>query len=445
MSVTSATSLSGGEATIGTGFSVSSKRQRDGRDSRLEVSRAFGSDILPSIRAALKPLSWALVRTLKPLKVYAYRTQSELLKRTILELTTPVDLFLVVANLQNGAMRLHHKVYGGNFLFGKAVALVDHARATDDIPTPSFRCNHFMGLDIIAADTSVFATNAPSINQCPPMRGHTRAYLETEIIPPHVRDRDLAASQAACREILAEWSGSPEMATMIGIRTAATRVFFKLLSNITVPEQEATRITDEYYRRFGEVTLLNRYLPGLMGILGSAEALRREVYLRLKAYGINLMTVEITMFAGMFSVGTAVMQAIEDLQSFGIDYNGLSAKQRRRLVIESIRLAPTVTSVHRILERAESFQVGGKSVTLQPGDEVIYPFVCINRDPKRFGAPEEFKLDRPDAELDAVLSWSAGPHECPAKELSINVTTMLLDTLALRFDLSKLKLVNLII
>lgn len=418
-------------------------RYRARPDTQPPPSPQLPIDPLAMARAALRPVSRAVIKGLKPIKIYAYRTRSKPIKRLILELTSPIDLLLVVANIQDETMQLHEEIYGGNFVFGKAVAITSHARTSSEIIQRAMRCNHFMGLDIIAADSRVFATNAPSLNQCPPVREHTRAYLEREILPDAVRHLDYDAVARQCREILGDWKADPEMATMFGIRSTATRLFLKLLADVTVPAEEADAVTREYIRRFGEATLFYRHARFLMGLLGTHEALMRDVYLKLKQRGINLLTIEVTLFAAMFSVGTIVLKAISYAQEFGIDYRALDPEQRRRFVIEALRLYPTVTSVHRMVEQRESVNVAGHTLELEPGDEVIYPFICANRDPARFDAPNDLRLDRPQQELDAILSWSKGPHECPAKDLSIVVTQIMLDTLAERFDLSKLRILNL--
>lgn len=399
------------------------------------------AQILPALRAAAKPASYAVVAALKPLKIYAYKTQFNFLKRLILELTTPIDTALVVLNVQNETMKIHQRVYGGNFVFGKGVMITNHAQTAAEITKPAMRCNHFMGIDIVTSDTSVFATNAPSLNQSPPVRAVTRKYMDEHIFDK-AKNLDYDAVHAQTEDILEQWKAARNMATYLGIRGAATRIFLKILSGVDVPKDEVDDVTAEYYSRFAQVMLLNYYAPPLLGFLGARESLRRDVYLKLKDRGIDLLTIEVTLFAGMFSVGTNVMQAILDIQRFKIDYPGLPLEKRRRFVIEAQRLSPTVTSTHRVLEKEEMIRVAGHDLRLKAGDEVVYPFVCPNRDPARFQSPDEMKLDRPQEEVDEVLSWSRGPHACPAKELSVLVTMVMLDTLAERHDLSKLQIFN---
>jgi cytochrome P450 len=144
----------------------------------------------------------------------------------------------------------------------------------------------------------------------------------------------------------------------------------------------------------------------------------------------------------MFSVGTIVIKCVEFAAHEAIPYGSLSLEQRMRFVIEAQRLCPTVTSVHRIVETPETVTVSGRQIHLQPGDEVAYPFLCINQDPSRFTDPTVFRLDRTPEEVAAVMSWSVGPHICPAKELSILLTVLMLDELATRYDLRRLRIAN---
>ena len=51
-------------------------------------------------------------------------------------------------------------------------------------------------------------------------------------------------------------------------------------------------------------------------------------------------------------------------------------------------------------------------------------------------------LHRPQSEYESILSWSKGPHACPAKALTLIVAIMLLDTLADRYRLSDLTVFN---
>ncbi|WP_394844782.1 cytochrome P450 [Pendulispora brunnea] len=396
------------------------------------------------LRRAIHAGTYVGILALKPVKMYAYRTRFKFIKRAILEVTTPIDWSLIFFNIQNPTMLLHEKAYGGNFLFGKGVMVIDHRRTEEEISKAAPRCNDFMGVSFVTGDSIVFATNSGSINQCPPARGASRNYMETQIFTPEVRaiEQDYEKARAECADILEEWKRADDMATMLGIRGAATRILLKLLTGKTIPKKDADDVTREFYNRFAEASLFGRYATFMTGLLGTHERMRRNVYQKLKDHGFDVMLIEMVMFAGMFSIGTIVMRCVEDIQRFKIRYEELTYEEKRNFVIEAQRLFPTVTSVHRILEKDEVVKIGRKQIKLQAGDQMVYPFACSNRDPNQFHQPEQLRLDRPQEEYDKVLSWSKGPHRCPAMALSITVVVSMLDTLAERHDLSQLKIFN---
>jgi hypothetical protein len=234
------------------------------------------------------------------------------------------------------------------------------------------------------------------------------------------------------------------MATMLSIRGTLTQLFIRVLAEKSMPKAVADEITWHYFRRFAEFSLFGRYFPGMLGILGTREAIRRGAYIPLRKLGVDNLAIDMTLFAAMFSVGTIVIKCVQFLRDHNIDYAALSPFQRFAFVIESFRVCPTVTTVHRIVEADETVEIRGRRRTLRAGDEVAYPFVCINRDPKIFSEPEKFRIDRSPAEGAQVLSWSTGPHVCPAKDLSIVSSVLMLDTLtAARGDLRRLKIFNL--
>ncbi len=390
-------------------------------------------------QAVCRPLIWLLI----PLKLFAWRTRYRWLRRLILEATSFLDFSMVFGLTQNEAMRMHGALYGGNFIFGKAVMVVDHETAELEIARPTLRGNRFMGIDIVSNDPMVFSTNAGPITTSQPTRRLIREYIDREIMTDPVRSLDLDSLRAECGPILADWSADPRMVDMWRIRGVVTRLFLRILAGQTLGKREADDITFQYARRFVEFSLFGRYLPFMLGVLGTREGIRRDAYVPLRSLGIDNLVIDMTLFAGMFSVGTIVMKCAEFAANNHVDYAALKPHERMLFVIESQRLCPTVTSVHRILERDETVTVRGREVGLGPGDEVAYPFICINRDPRRFDRPTEFRLDRPREEYARVLSWSTGPHVCPAKDLSILVTVLMLDTLAARRDLRETKIMNL--
>jgi hypothetical protein len=397
---------------------------------------------VPVLRVLLGWLSTVVIVVLRPIKLLAYRSRWRPLKRLLLEVTTFIDWALIFPNVQNGAMLLHYRAYGGNFLFGKAVMVTDHETTKRDIACPAHRGNNFMGVDIVSSDSNVFATNAGILNQNPPIRTSTRAYLDSHVFTPEVMAMDFADVQTASAEILADWSRRDRMATMLVIRSTVTRIFLRILSGVTIPEEESDHCTTQYIRAFTESSLFHGYVPWMLGLLGTHERVRRETYVPLERHGIDLMAVDVTMFAAMFSIGTLVIRCVEDTKRYGVRYADLTHEQRRAFVYESIRLFPTVTTVHRRLTEPEEVEVRGHTLQLEPGDEVAYPFVCSNRDPSVFRDPDAMDIGRTDEAHDAVLSWSEGPHSCPAKELSILVVVAMLDTLSERYELSTLRIFN---
>lgn len=387
-------------------------------------------------------LSIPVVILLMPLKKWAYLSRFEWLRRTILAFTTPIDFLLIWLNVQNPTMLLHWRLYRGNFIFGKTVMVVDYETAAAAIVQPLMKNSNFMGVNIVSSNPDAFATNAPILTQCPPIRAMTRKYIDEHIFTTAVRCLSPDAIRAVCQEILDEWKQDPKMASTVSIRSTVIQVFFQLLSQKRIPKIDADKITFQYMRRFVEFSLFSGYGSGILSLLGSRKQVRKDVYYKLKDYGIDLMTIDMTLFAALFSVGTLVLRCIEDLRRFGIVYERLSPLEKRHFVIEAQRLYPTVTTVHRVVEKDETVTIGRSRVRLSAGDEVAYPFTCIHRDASKFPNPEAMDLNRSPAEYESVLSWSKGPHECPAKELSIIIAIMLLDTLAKRYSLSNLHLFN---
>ncbi len=385
-------------------------------------------------RVAIIPLIWILM----PVKLFAWRTSVRCLKQFILEITGFIDFVSVFALVQNHAMLAHYRVYRGNFIFGKSLMVVDHEKAEKEIALPTLRGNRFMGVDIVSNDPAVFLTNAGPINSSQPVRGQTRAHIEETIMTDRVRGYDLPALKDQCATILEQWREDGKMATILTIRTTVTRLFFQVLADQCLPPELARKVTFAYMRRFAEFSLFSGYTPFVLGLLGSREAIRRDAFLPLRRLGIDNVVIDMVLFAAMFSIGTIVCKCVEFASKHQVDYRALDLRARMNFVVESLRVYPTVTSVHRIVENEETIIVRGRELRAQPGDEVAYPFVCINRDSRVFGQPEAFKIDRPEQEMARILSWSRGPHNCPARDLSILMTILMLDTLAERHDLRKL-------
>ena len=393
-------------------------------------------------RRCLYVLAIPLVWLLMPLKIYAYRTRFPLVQRVILEFTALIDFLLIWLLVQNESMLLHWRVFGGNFIFGKAIMVVDYDSAAHAITQPLMKNNNFMGVNIVSSNPDAFATNAGILTQSPPVRDMTREYIDRHIFTQRVRKLDEDFVRKECAEILEQWKADPRMASSIAIRSTVIRIFFRLLSQTTITKPDADFVTWQYMRRFVELSLFTGYAPWMLGLLGTRKRIREDAYFKLRAYGIDLQTIDMTLFAALFSVGTLTLRCIEDLRRFGLAYERLTPAEKRNLIFESIRLYPTVTTVHRVVEREETVVVRGRTLRLTAGDEVAYPFICSNRDPSRFTNPTAMDLHRPAVEYEQVLSWSKGPHDCPGKALSIIVTIVLLDTLAERFRMSDLNIFN---
>jgi hypothetical protein len=253
--------------------------------------------------------------------------------------------------------------------------------------------------------------------------------MDEHTLTPAQRFRPIAELRQACAPALAEWLKDPKCYTMWSLRGCVTRLLSIVLTGIDVPKQEADQITAIYLRRFGEFSMFAHFAPFMLALLGTEEITRRDVFLPLRRRGLDPLQVDMVLFAGMFSVGTIVMKCVDNTRVYDVDYGKLDLRQRIAFVVESIRLWPTVSTAHRIIEEPEEVMVAGRRIVVNPGQEIAYPFVSINRDPSTFSEPEKFRLDRSDAEVAEILSWSRGEHVCPARDISINVTVIMLDAL----------------
>lgn len=381
----------------------------------------------PVLRALATPVVYAMV----PFKTWAWTTRRVWLRGLILEITSAVDFLLVGLLVQNSALMLTWKAFGrGNFFFGRALMVTDHATAAAAVVKPQLRGSLFMGLPIVGYAPSTFMSNAGPISVSQPARGVLRRHLDDHVVTEAHRAPDIAALRSDCADVLADWAGDPKRDTLWSLRGAAARLLARILAGVDLPKIEADAATAAYLRRFGELSAFSYYAPFMLSLLGTHEAIRQDVFLPLKRRGIDPLVVDMIMFAGMFSVGTIVMKCVEYTRVHDVDYAALSHRERLAFVIESLRLFPTVSTVHRIVEETEQVAVGKRTIAVLPGREIAYPFVCIHRNADVFAAPETFRLDRPAAEVAQMLSWSRGPNMCPVRDLSVVVTVLMLDTLA---------------
>ena len=77
---------------------------------------------------------------------------------------------------------------------------------------------------------------------------------------------------------------------MLAIRSTVTRIFFRMLSDTTISKADADAVTRAYIRRFVELSMFNRYLPAMLGFLGTRKAVRKDAYFKLREYGIDMAT-----------------------------------------------------------------------------------------------------------------------------------------------------------
>lgn len=384
---------------------------------------------------AFHPISWLL----KPIKLLAWRTRKRWFRGLLLEITGFFDWLTVIFCVQNNAMLIQQRIWKGNFLFGRALFIVDYAKALKEIPKPTLRGNLFMGVNVVTNEPGVFMTNAGPITTSLPVRTATRRHIDENILTNRVRAFEAGGIADHCFSIFEQWRHQPDMFQSSTIRSVVTMIYLKLLAEFELPFAEAEKITNAYTRRFGEMSILGRYFPFLMGAFNTLEAVREDVFIPLKQLGIDPVAIDMTLFAAMFSNGTWALNSMRLAREQSIDYRELDEYQRIGFLMETQRFYPTVTSVHRVVEEVENIKVSGKSLTVNPGQEVCYPFILINQDPKAFSEPTRFSYHRSYEEQARILSWSTGPHVCPAKDLSIQVAKALLDELAQHKDFQQLR------
>jgi cytochrome P450 len=95
-------------------------------------------------------------------------------------------------------------------------------------------------------------------------------------------------------------------------------------------------------------------------------------------------------------------------------------------VEEILRLEGPVKTSHRLVRKRTV--LGG--VELEPGTHVALMNGAINRDPRRFEAPDEFRLDRPKAK--EHIGFGRGAHTCPGAPLARTETRVSLTRLLAR-------------
>jgi len=380
------------------------------------------------IKKFLRALTYIPIYGMKPLKLYAYRTRFKALKRVILQMTAFTDFFVQWLHGQNEIMQLNQKVFGGNFIFGSGVMVTDYKTTAEAIPKPSLRTNNFMGIPVVSGN-EVFVVNSPMISLGEPFRTLARQDAEKTVFTPEIAALNYEKVKSKCGTILSDWVADDKASEITIMRSVATRMIIFLLQDIDIGKKTAESTTAAYLRRFVELSLFKAYLPIITSWLGSEKFIKKDAFYPLRKLGVSNPVIDSTLFAGMFSIGTLFIRCVGDIKRHGIDYSSLDLEMRRNFVIEALRLYPTVTTTHRVVESDEEITISGKTIKLCGGDEVIYPFTCAHADSTAFKCPHQMKIDRPKEEYDKVLSWSKGPHACPAKDLSLLITMVMLDKL----------------
>jgi hypothetical protein len=389
------------------------------------------------IKKFLQALTYLPIYGMKPIKLFAYRTRFKTVKRFILPFTALTDFLVQWVHGQNEIMVLNQKLFGGNFIFGSGLMVTDYKTTAAEIPRPSHRKNNFMGIPIVSVNEA-FVVNSPMISLGEPFRTLARNHVNETVFTPELSALDYEQVKNKCKGILSEWLEDEKASDITVMRSVATRMIIFLLQDIDIGKKTSESVTAAYLRRFVELSLFKAYLPFVTTLLGTEKFIKKDAFYPLRNLGVSNPVIDATLFAGMFSIGTLFIRCVGDIKRHGIDYSSLDIDKRRNFVIEAARLYPTVTTTHRIVESDEEVKVSGKTIKLTAGDEVIYPFACANTDTTEFKCPHKMDVERPKEEYDKVLSWSSGPHACPAKDLSILITMVMLDTLLEKESLESL-------
>lgn len=389
----------------------------------------------------MKTIIFALARftahILKPFKLFAYRTRVGFLRRLILQFTTLIDFIFHFLCGQNEIMEIHQKVYKGNFIFGHGVMKTDYDSTVKEIKEPSMRTNHFMGIPVVSGN-EVFVVNSPLISLGEPFRTLARQHVNGTIFNADFQALTYEDIKAKCQTTLDDWLADPKSEDITIMRSVSTRMVINVLQNIDVGKEVSESVTRAYLKHFVELSLFKNYLPLISGLIGSEKKIKKDAYYPLINLGVSPEVVDATLFAAMFSIGTLFAKCVDFLRLHQMTYEDLNQEERINYVTEVVRLYPTVTTTHRILTQPEEVTVGKSSLKLTEGDHIAYPFICPNKDEKVFECPHQIKLDRPEENYQQILSWSKGPHACPARNFSILATTVMLDALHQKKPLNSL-------
>jgi cytochrome P450 len=92
-------------------------------------------------------------------------------------------------------------------------------------------------------------------------------------------------------------------------------------------------------------------------------------------------------------------------------------------VEESLRMDPPVA----VLMRNCALDTEVRGVKIRAGEKVAFGLASANRDERFYGAPDEFRLDRPNPK--AHVAFGGGPHVCPGSALARLEGRVLLEVL----------------
>ena len=90
-------------------------------------------------------LSSGVIAAQRPVKLFAYQTRLRPLKRLLLEITTSSTGPDLAERPERRDAECTIEAYGGNFFFGKAVMVTDHATTKREIACPAHRGRQFHG------------------------------------------------------------------------------------------------------------------------------------------------------------------------------------------------------------------------------------------------------------------------------------------------------------
>ncbi|BDS15342.1 cytochrome P450 [Aureispira anguillae] len=380
------------------------------------------------MKKVLIAITTGFIWLLKPLKLFAYSTRFGFLKRLIIQFTTFLDFIFSFIHGQNEVMEVYQKIYKGNFIFGHGIMKTDFESTLHEIQQPSMRTNHFMGIPVVSGN-EVFIVNSPLISLGEPYRRLAREHIDETIFTADFYDLTYDKIKETCAVPLQEWLEDKDPKNITTMRSVSTRMVILLCQGIPISKLDSEQVTAAYLKRFVQLSLFKNYFTLITGLLGTEKFIKKDAFYPLKKLGVSSTVIDATLFAAMFSIGTLFTRCIGDLKKHKIDYDSLTLEEKKKFIIEVVRLYPTVTTTHRIIESPEEVVVAGRTIELTEGDEIVYPFVCSNKDEKVFKCPHAIQLDRSEEDYDKVLSWSKGAHACPARDFSILVTLVMLDTL----------------